>query len=113
MGIKIEEAQARKILGIPVDQCYIYYFLLERAKDGDNTPFSCKVKFVMAMKTDDGKYELTRREEEIKVSDIEAYTILRAQSGFMQLANADAALQLGIADLIASQKADMTTASVV
>ena len=113
MAIKISDVQSEKVNGISINQIYVSEMRLFRSPDGSNAPFVCDIKFSMSMKTDEGKYAVTRKERTIRVNDMGELALARAMNGNYEIAQADAALQLAIADIIRTNCADLTSAEVV
>lgn len=112
MSVTISSTQAEKIQGVPVDQVYVTAFLLTRNPD-QTTKFSLEIRFNMAIKADTGTFILMRKERVVKLVDVESYAIAQAMLGNMDTALADPALQRAIAQIVASQCPDLSTATFV
>ena len=112
MSVKINKEEARKINGVPVDQVYFLGMYFDRDDEVGNKPFSLKLKFKMAMRSDDGAYVCVGNVRTVNINDVDAFASTRAMVGDMSIVECDTALQIALATAISTQCADLSSAQV-
>lgn len=112
MAIKINDEQAEKINGIPINQIMVKTIVFDRDDSTGNNPFAVTIKFKMAMRSDTGAYVPTGAYRTVVIHDADAFALAQAMVGDMRIVECDNALQDAIALCISTQCVDLSSAQV-
>jgi hypothetical protein len=100
MAIKISPEQAPKTPGgEPIEYLFIDSIVL--IKNRQTNKWSVKVQYVQAMKMEDGSYLPFRNQYTLTIPKFDDWALAQYIAGHPEAANADAALQIALAQAIA------------
>jgi hypothetical protein len=109
MAIQVDPEQTFTVRGTPFQDLYVTFFAIERPSDGVS-PWTGVLKFFLSARADNGSYVPTGKEQVIQLSDVEVLATQLAMAGKMNMAIGVTAIQPAMADIIASQRPDLSTA---
>jgi hypothetical protein len=109
MAIQVDASQTFSVHGTPFQDLYVTLFAIQRLPDGIS-PWTGIIKFFPAVRADDGSYAVTGKERVVTMSNVEVLATQLAMQGKMNMATGVVAIQPAMADIIASQCPDLSTA---